>query len=145
MVKRDLPIQFGPQALTSYGDLELLRRYLQRIDLTTRLRAAFAGLPSDYGSPWLALVLLALFYVGARRLEHLRFLSEDLLVTRFCGLARLPTRRTVANWLRQFTQGTAPRHAASTRALVAAIRQYLELTNQTPKPRFCQRISNSGH
>ncbi len=26
--------------------------------------------------------------------------------TRFCGLARLPTRRTVANWLRQFTQET---------------------------------------
>jgi hypothetical protein len=41
-------------------------------------------------------VLLALFYVGARRLEHLRYLSGDPLVTRFCGLARLPTRRTVA-------------------------------------------------
>jgi hypothetical protein len=27
-------------------------------------------------------------------------------VTRFCGLARLPTRRTVADWLRQFSQET---------------------------------------
>jgi hypothetical protein len=54
------------------------------------------------------LVVLALFYAGARRLEHLRFLSDDPLVTRFCGLARLPTRRTVANWLRQFTQETLP-------------------------------------
>ena len=51
-------------------------------------------------------MVLALFYAGARRLEHLRFLSDDPLVTRFCGLARLPTRRTVANWLRQFTQET---------------------------------------
>ena len=106
VVKGDLAIQFVPQALTSYGGLELLRRYLRRIDLTARLRQAFAGLPSDYGSVRVTLVLLALFYAGARRLEHLRFLSGDPLVTRFCGLARLPTRRTVANWLRQFTQET---------------------------------------
>jgi len=44
----------------------------------------------DYGSARIAMVLLALFYVGARRLEHLRYLSGDPLVTRFCGLARLP-------------------------------------------------------
>ena len=50
VVKGDLAIQFVPQALTSYGGLELLRRYLRRIDLTARLRQAFAGLPSDYGS-----------------------------------------------------------------------------------------------
>ena len=48
----------------------------------------------------------ALFYVGARRLEHLRYLGGDPLVTRVCGLARLPARRTVADWLRQFTQET---------------------------------------
>jgi hypothetical protein len=52
-------------------------------------------------------VILALFYVGARRLEHLRYLARDPLVTRFCGLARLPTRRTVANWLRQFSHHAA--------------------------------------
>jgi len=69
VVKGDLAIQFGPQALTSYGGLELLGRYLRRIDLGARLRQAFAGLRSDYGSHRLALVLLALFYVGARRLE----------------------------------------------------------------------------
>jgi hypothetical protein len=109
VVEGDLAIQFVPQMLTSYGGLELLRRYLRRIDLAARLRHAFAGLSSDYGSARLALVLLALFYVGARRLERLRFLSGDPLVTRFCGLARLPTRRTVANWLRQFTQETLAR------------------------------------
>lgn len=36
MVKRPLPVEFGPQQLTSYSGLELLRRYL-RLDLT-RLR-----------------------------------------------------------------------------------------------------------
>ena len=57
VVKGDLAIQFVPQALTSYGGLELLRRYLRRIDLTVRLRQAFAGLPSDYGSVRVALVV----------------------------------------------------------------------------------------
>lgn len=90
VVKSDLTIQFVPQELTSYGGLELLRRCLRRIDLDGRLRQTFAGLRSDYGSVRLALVLLALFYVGARRLEHLRYLSGDPLVRRFCGLARLP-------------------------------------------------------
>ena len=131
VVKGDLAIQFVPQALTSYGGLELLRRYLQRIDLTARLRAVFAGLPSDYGSPRLALVLLALFYVGARRLEHLRFLSGDPLVTRFCGVARLPTRRTVANWLRQFTQGTLAPLVALNRDLVTEALARLALPRVT--------------
>jgi transposase len=57
---------------------------------------------------------------------------------------------------KQLRRGTHP----STRALVAAIRHYLALTNDAPKPfkwtktaddilasvaRFCHRISNSGH
>ena len=102
VVKSDLAIQFVPQVLTSYGGLELLQRYLRQIDVVARLGRAFATLRSDYGSARLALVVMALFYVGARRLEHLRYLSSDPLLTRFCGLARLPTPRTVANWLRQF-------------------------------------------
>jgi hypothetical protein len=32
--KRDLPIEFVPQQLTSYGGLGLLSRYLQRVDLS---------------------------------------------------------------------------------------------------------------
>jgi hypothetical protein len=47
-----------------------------------------------------------LFYVGARRLEHLRYLGGDPLIARFSGLARIPTPRTVGNWLRQFTHTT---------------------------------------
>jgi hypothetical protein len=117
-VKGDLTIQFVPQALTSYGGLELLQRYLRQLDLVARLRQALAGVRSDYGSARLALVLVALFYVGARRLEHLRYLGSDPLVTRFCGLARLPTRRTVANWLRQFTQETLAPLIALNRDLV---------------------------
>src|SRR5262245_22052264 len=106
VVKRDLPIAFGPQQLTSYGGLELVRRYLRRIDLPRRLHAACAALGGDYGGARLALLLLALPYVGARRLEHLQYLVGDPLVRRFTGLARVPTARTVSNWLRRFTQDT---------------------------------------
>ena len=106
VVKRDLPIAFVPQQLTSYGGLELLRRYVRRIELPRRLQAACAALGGDYGSARLALLLLALPYVGARRLEHLQYLVGDPLVRRFAGLARVPTARTVSNWLRRFTQET---------------------------------------
>ena len=106
VVKRELPIVFVPQQLTSYGGLELVRRYVRRIDLPRRLHAACAALGGDYGGARLALLLVALPYVGARRLEHLQYLASDPLVRRFAGLARIPTARTVSNWLRRFTQET---------------------------------------
>jgi hypothetical protein len=58
VVKRDLPIAFVPQQLTSYGGLELLRRYLRRIELPRRLQAACAALGGDYGGARLALLLV---------------------------------------------------------------------------------------
>lgn len=73
VVKRDLAIQFVPQPLTSYNGLELLRRYLRRLALPARLRAACTGLGGDYGSGELARVVMALISVGARRLGHLRY------------------------------------------------------------------------
>ena len=114
VVKGDLAIQFVPQALTSYGGLELIRRYVQRIGLAARLRQAFAGLRSDYGSTRLGLMLLALLLVGGRRLEHLRHVAGDPLVTRFCGLARVPTARTVANWLKRSPRRPWRRSSPST-------------------------------
>jgi len=106
VVKGDLSIEFVPQRLTSYGGLELARRYVRRLAIVARLRAALAVIPSDYGSARLALLVIGLFYVGARRLEHLQYLVGDPLVARFCGLARLPTARTMSNWLKQFSQAT---------------------------------------
>ena len=105
-VKGDLPIEFVQQDLTSYGGLELVRRYLHRLDVLARLRRAVADVPSDYGGVRLALLVVALFYAGARRLEHLRYLAGDQLIARFCGVARFPTAHTISNWLKQFTQAT---------------------------------------
>jgi len=57
------------------------------------------------------LLVLGLLVVGARRLAHLRYVTNDPLFARLCGLSRLPSDRTVVNWLKQFTQtslGVAP-------------------------------------
>jgi hypothetical protein len=104
VVKRDLTIEFVPQQLTSYGGLELLRRYVQRLDLVARLRQACAAPGGDYRGSSLCLLILALLYAGGRRLEHLRYLAGDALITRFCGLAQVPSLRTVSHWLQRFTQ-----------------------------------------
>jgi len=79
---------------------------VRRLDLRKRLHAACAAAGSDYGGARLTLLVMSLFYVGARRLDQLRYLAGDPLIARFGGLARLPTSRTVVNWLKQFTQST---------------------------------------
>src|SRR5216683_2679565 len=106
MVKGKLHVEFVRQELTSYSGLELLRRYLRQLDVPSRLRVACAATGGDYGGGRLALLIVALFYVGARRLEHLRYVAGDPPIARLCGLARLPSARTVSNWLKQFTQAT---------------------------------------
>jgi Transposase DDE domain group 1 len=104
-IKRELPIQFGHEQLTSYGGLELLRRYFQLIGLNARIRGGLGKHASgDYGCPHLVLLVIGLLVVGARRLQHLRYLANDSLFARLCGLRRIPSDRTVVNWLKQFTQ-----------------------------------------
>jgi hypothetical protein len=98
--KADLPAEFVRQDLTSYGGLELLRRFFSRIGLYPRLRRAFdaAGMGGDYGGGRLVLLIVGLLAVGARCL-HLRYVASDPLLARLSGLARIPSSRTVVNWL----------------------------------------------
>src|SRR5438876_11551215 len=94
VVKRDLPIEFVPQQLTSYGGLELLHRYVRRLGLYPRLRRACADLGGDYGGARLSLLLLALFDVGAWRVEHLECLVGHPPVPRVGRLRRVARGRT---------------------------------------------------
>src|SRR2546422_8126346 len=77
VVKRDLPIAFVPQQLTSYGGLELLRRYVRRIELPRRLKVACAALGGDFGGAPLAPLPPAPPYVGAPRPEHPQYLVNE--------------------------------------------------------------------
>lgn len=108
VIKRDFSIQFGREQLTSYGGLELLRRFLVLLDLRARIQCVFAAQPlgGDYGACQLVLLVIGLLVVGARRLGHLRYVANDPLFARLCGLSRIPSDRTVVNWLKQFTQSS---------------------------------------
>ena len=44
VIKRDFSIQFGGEQLTSYGGLELVRRFLILIGLKARIRRALASM-----------------------------------------------------------------------------------------------------
>src|SRR3989454_10769329 len=70
VVKGDLPIEFVQQDLTSYGGLELVRRYLHRLDVMARLRRAVADVPSDYGGGPVAGLGGALFFRRGPRPEN---------------------------------------------------------------------------
>jgi hypothetical protein len=104
-VKRDLPVVFSAERLTSYAGLELVSRYLRRLQLNRRVRRVLAPFEvgSDYGALRMILVVVGLVLVGGRRIQHLRHLGRDPLFARFCGLRRLPTDRTVVNWPKRFT------------------------------------------
>jgi Transposase DDE domain group 1 len=106
VIKRDFSIQFGREQLFSYGGLELLRRFFALIGLQARIQCALAApqLGGAYGASHLVLLMLGLLVVGARRLRQLRYVANDPLFARLCGLSRIPTDRTVVNWLKQFTQ-----------------------------------------
>src|SRR2546426_12651875 len=66
-VKRDLPIEFVPQQLTSYGGVEVLHRYVRGVGLYPRLRRAWGDLGGGFCGERLGLLLQALFYVGDGR------------------------------------------------------------------------------
>jgi hypothetical protein len=106
VINRDLSIQFGREQLTSYGGLELLRRFLVLIGLRARIQCAFAAQPlgGGYGANQLVFLVIDLLAVGARRLNHLRYVANDPMLARLCGVSRIPTGRTVVNWLKQFTR-----------------------------------------
>jgi len=101
----DLRVEFVEQDLSSYSGLELFRRYFRLIGLNSRIRQAFRehGLRGDYGLVSFILVFIALWLTGGRRLRHIAFLSDDPLVKRLCGLARMPSDRSASRWLKQFT------------------------------------------
>jgi hypothetical protein len=103
---RDLRIEFGSEKLTSYAGLEVVGRFLRRLEFARRVREAFATCPlgGDYGTARLVMVVIGLLLVGGRRLEHLQYVESDPLFARFCGLARIPSARTVVNWLKSFTR-----------------------------------------
>jgi hypothetical protein len=105
-VKSDLPVVFSDEKLSSYGGLELFRRFVDRSGFADQLKQVFSirQFDGDYGSFRIALALIGMLLLGGTRLRHLRNLERDPLFLRFARLNRLPTDRTVSNTLKQTTK-----------------------------------------
>jgi len=103
-VNSNLGIEFSSERLTSYAGLEMMSRFLRKVEFAARLRSAFSRirLKGDYTVVQMVTLLIAMLLVGARRLRHVSLLGNDPMLLRFCSLRRLPDERTMGRWLRQF-------------------------------------------
>jgi hypothetical protein len=99
-----MKIEFGAQSLTSYSGLELLDRFLRRIDLDGRVRGGFGELrfSGDYSFTSMVRLLVGLLWIGGRRLCHVEYVRRDPLLCRLARLRLLPHERTLSRWLKQF-------------------------------------------
>jgi hypothetical protein len=104
-VKGDLPIIFTREKLSSYGGLEIFRRFVDGSGFSDRLRETFSVrcFDSDYGSFRITLALMGMLLLGGTRLRHLRVLERDPLFLRFARLQKLPCDRTVSRGLKEMT------------------------------------------
>jgi hypothetical protein len=119
-VKGDLPIAFSGERISARGGLELIRRFLVAVELPARLRGQFRDGPldTDYGALRMAMLLIGLLVIGGLRVSHLAFVGTDPILLRFAGLRRMPSDRTVVDWLKRFTSPALERLGDLIRDLV---------------------------
>jgi len=105
-VNGNLHLEFDGKNLTSHAGLELFHRYLRSTRFNKMVWAAFKGpgLGGDFGFVTMIRLLVALLWVGGRRVAHLSWLSHDPMVRRVVGLDELPHKRTVSRWLGRFRE-----------------------------------------
>jgi hypothetical protein len=132
-VNGDLALRFTGRGLTSFGGLELFRRFLHGLKFSARLRRHLRRCdPSaDFSSVTLIRLLLAMLVVGARRIGHVRHLVGDPVIQRFCGLAAWPSDRTVSRWLSRCTAPVRSALQALNAELVALAVRPLQLGRLT--------------
>ena len=102
-IKGQLTLRYKAEGLTSFAGLELVGRFIRRLDLRAILKGVEKVLPrSDFGAARLSLLVLTMLIAGARRVRQVEYLRDDPLVERLCGLGRLPSLHSLGRWLRGF-------------------------------------------
>ena len=85
-INGQLTLRYEAGGLTSFAGLELVGRFLRRLDLRGALRRVERALPrSDFGAIRLSMLVLAMLIAGALRVGHVRYLANGPLVERLCG------------------------------------------------------------
>lgn len=132
-VNGDLRLRFTSHGLTSFAGLELFRRFLRRMNFVKRLKSHLGrhDPAGDFSSPALIRLLIAMLVLGARRLQHVRYLVTDPVIERFCGLRLLPSERTLSRWLRRCTAPVRARLLALNAEIVAESVRPLKLRRAT--------------
>lgn len=120
-VNGNLALRYEAAGLTSFAGFELLRRYFNLIGLRGWIRERLDPLFKEGDFPVVSMVMLVLALIigGGRRSHHLGYLQGDPMVARLCGLARMPTSRTVGRWLERFDQRRLAALAGVNERLVA--------------------------
>jgi hypothetical protein len=109
-IKGNLQIEFGDEKLTSYAGLELVRRFLKRLNFFAELRrsAEAAKVGGDVSFAKVVLIVIGMLLTGAKRLRHVEFLRDDPMFVRFAGLSLVPTDRSLSRALRRMSFRTWP-------------------------------------
>ena len=108
-------------------------RYLRAIDFNGMLRRHLGGvrLRGDFGFVAMIRLVIGLVIVGGRRLRHVSYLKGDPVFARFCGLADLPSARTVSRWLKTFRAHSVERLRLLNALIVAHVVLRLPLRTLT--------------
>lgn len=132
-VNGDLRVEFTASGLTSFAGLELLVRYFRSIGLNALIRDHLRDgrWRGDFGVIAMVRLLIGLVIVGGRRLRHVAYLAGDPLIQRLCGLAHLPTARTVSRWLKGFTEASVERLRNLNGEIVARVLRQLPVRTLT--------------
>lgn len=103
-VNANLALRYDAKGLTSFAGLELIRWYFNRLGVGSWIREHLIPLfrSNDFSAVSMVMLVLTLLISGGRRVRHLQYLEDDPVVSRFCGLSRLPTLRTMGRWLASF-------------------------------------------
>ena len=105
-INGQLTLRYEAGGLTSFAGLELVGRFIRRLDFRATLRRVERALPgSDSGVVLLSVLVLAMLIAGSRRVRHVCYLANDPLVERLCGPSRLPSWHTLGRWLSGFDTG----------------------------------------
>ena len=94
-------IRFEDQRLTSYAGVVVLQALFSKLQLKSRLKAAFKHRQENpvFGHHLIVMILIVHFFLGYRRLRDIDYYRDDPMVLRLLGLKRLPDVATVSRRL----------------------------------------------
>lgn len=113
-VNGQLALQFQDERLTSFAGLELFARHLRSMAFNETVRKAFRVTPlgGDFSVVVMVRLFMAMLWIGASRLRHVRFVCKDPMLARFVGLSLFPDQRTLSRWLGRFNRDSLQALAA---------------------------------